>query len=267
MVLAALSALVLGTTPEATIKEFVAAFNANNFDAVRRLLVEPGNKLSDSFLKDFRVKLQLQRCSVKSNSGSKAVLICSVIAAPEWGGPEQKMGGDDEEVNLTKIGSEWKIQYVNDGLGSNGKKLLNQLAFVLSPRGKEMFEKSRRSVQWTSALVNVKKLAVGFTMYLEEHNDVFPSIKNWKKALLPYVDKEEVFSAPPDKKGTRSWTYNKNVAGKSATQIKDASQTVLLYLSKNGQPDFRYDGKTIVAFCDTGAKAMTKAEFAKLKLK
>ncbi|MBS1720225.1 MAG: hypothetical protein JST35_07250 [Armatimonadetes bacterium] len=267
MVLAALSALLLGTTPEATIKEFIAAVNAQDFNAARKHLVAPGKPDRDAFLKEMGLKIELQQFRVKYSSGTKAVVVCRAVGTTSRDGGKEPFKGDNEEVQLTKVGSDWKIQFVNQGMGGTERQILNIMAYLLSPRGSEAFAGAREAAQKTSALSKAKQLATGFMIYCTDYDDVLPKYDNWKKSLFPYVKNEELFTVPPDKKGALSWTYNKNIAGKPTTIIEFPAQTVLIFLSKNGKPDYRFGGKTIVAFSDGSAKVLSKEQFAKVKWK
>lgn len=96
-------------------------------------------------------------------------------------------------------------------------------------------------------------------IFLADHDDKFPAVKGWKKALMPYIKNENLFhpeGVPYDKES--SFSFNAKLSGKKATTVKDPAKTVLIYLGKNGKFTFNKEGKTVVSFTDSSTKWLTK---------
>lgn len=136
---------------------------------------------------------------------------------------------------------------------------------VLISLAVSLYQGAPRSPKVFDPLSSSKQIAVSVMIYLSDHDDKFPAMKGWKKALMPYIKNENLFhpeGVPYDKES--SFSLNAKIAGKKATSVKDPSKTVLLYMGKNGKFTFNKNGKTVVSFADTSTKWLSKAEVKSL---
>ncbi|MBS1720224.1 MAG: hypothetical protein JST35_07245 [Armatimonadetes bacterium] len=267
MVLAALSTLILGISPVATVKAFVAAINAGDFVSARMQLLAPGNSNDAESLKVIGFKLELQRCELKSRDANSAIVTCRARKSTSREFRTDPVTGDNEEVQLTKVGEQWKICLLDPNLYVNRPLHVNQLVFLLGRYGDSGLRVIAQNVECSKTVRRGKQLATCMLLYVADNDDVLPKAANWKKAILPYVRSGDPFTVPPDKAGTVSWSYNGKLAGKSWALIENPEAVVFFYLGKGGQPDYRFGNRTVVVFCDGHVKAMTKAEVAKVKWK
>ena len=115
----------------------------------------------------------------------------------------------------------------------------------------------------TACVSNLKQVGIGMIMYAQDYHDSFAlKAATYKSQIMPYVKNELVFHCPSDKSGGVSYSFNTNLQGVSQSNIKNPSQTVLVYEGKNGQLDYHHEGMAAVGFAD-GHVALITPEKAK----
>lgn len=132
-----------------------------------------------------------------------------------------------------------------------------------------VFSQAKESAKETATLSNAKQLALGFMMYMGDHDDVFPYVHSTASAfrqIEPYTKNTEI-QRTLNPNGGRI-LFNTALAGVPSTSLENPAETVLLY-EDTPWPD----GKRTVAFADGHAKRLDAAEWEtasgslKLKLK
>lgn len=113
----------------------------------------------------------------------------------------------------------------------------------------------------------IKELALGVMGYVQDRDKKIPMATNLKKDIGPYVRDEGLFTSPLDAVGTESFSLNANLLGTAFDAIAKPSEVILLYDGQNGQLDFRYQGRAIVALADGHVQFVSPEEAEKLHWK
>jgi prepilin-type processing-associated H-X9-DG protein len=79
---------------------------------------------------------------------------------------------------------------------------------------------------------------------------------------MAYLRSDDIFTAPGEKLGQQSYNLNPQLADKDLAELEEVAQTVMIYLGKESNLDFRFGGKTVVGFADGHVEAVD-AEHAK----
>lgn len=247
------------STPENTVKSLIKAVFESKYDDV--LCCVKDSKPNDTLAKMFKERvMEIPAYEVKVTDvhidGTKAT--CTITTNLSGKG----ISGQTivETAELEQIGGSWLV--VAPKNEPKPGHIVNSVAsFLVKPE--EMFVKAKGAAKKAACLSNIKQLATAFMMVAADNDDFFKVKANaWKKALMPYVKNEAIFTCPLDPKGTVSYSINPAMAGLSATAVKDVSRTVLLYEGSKGKLNFRHGGYAAVAFVDGHAK-MVNAEEAK----
>ncbi len=113
----------------------------------------------------------------------------------------------------------------------------------------------------TKTLSNLKQVSTAMMIYMADYDDVTPYVQSTKGAfevMMPYMKSKEITkSFNPN--GAK-FLLNMAVAGVSAYQIENPSETILFYEDKPWP-----DGKRAVSFTDTTARMVDEAEWERLK--
>ncbi len=89
--------------------------------------------------------------------------------------------------------------------------------------------RSQESARKAQCLANMKNTAMAVQMYLAD-NDKFPEADKWVDQLADYIANEEILKCPDDESDARcSYGFNASLSGKSAAEIADPSQLVVIY--------------------------------------
>ena len=110
----------------------------------------------------------------------------------------------------------------------------------------------------STCLSNGKHLALALIQYQQDYDEVLPPAKaNYSEVVLPYVRDKKAFTCPQDPPGTVSYSLNKNLAGVTNAQIVAVTSTIMLYEGRDMKPDFRHNGKAMIAFADGHVRMCT----------
>lgn len=124
----------------------------------------------------------------------------------------------------------------------------------------------RQAAQWLGLPISqsqAKQLSLGVMQLLQKAGGKYQfDPENFKEKITPYLRNANLLTAPGDAAGQQSFGFNPYLSGKKLADIEESAQTVLLYLGRDEKLDFRYNGKTIVAFADGHIEAID-AERAK----
>ena len=109
-------------------------------------------------------------------------------------------------------------------------------------------------------MTNLKLLGIALIQYAQEYDETYPPMQNlevFRKAILPYVKDDKLFSQP---KNQKPYLINPELSGKSFIKIKNPTTFVALYEAEVGS-----DGKRGVAFADGHVKRVRPIEWTKIK--
>jgi hypothetical protein len=83
---------------------------------------------------------------------------------------------------------------------------------------------------------NMEILGQAFLTYAKQHNNTLPPAENWATSIQPFVSDVSVYRCPNDlTNGFTSYAMNDSLSGKKLSDLKNASQLVLLYeVDKSG---------------------------------
>ena len=99
------------------------------------------------------------------------------------------------------------------------------LAAILFP----VFARARENARRASCQSQEKQIALGFKQYLQDYDELYPTVGNWAPALDPYMKSTQIFKCPSDSAaGTNSYAYNLLLDSKNESQMNNSSLIVLL---------------------------------------
>lgn len=237
-------------SPSAKVEQYVAALNNHQFGKAAGY-VDGANPATD-FSRYLKFMSGLPKFVVTvtgtSKAGEKAVVLYRCI---------QGQRTTNETVHLRQVAGQWKV------VPEKSSSSLGGYAYALAHP--TMIPKAREAAKATAALSNAKQLAVGYLIYSGDNGDKFDlTSATAQKKLAPYLKNPALWTAPDDPKGTRSFSVNEALNGKSYETIRDLTKTVLLYEGRSGKPKFRYNGRAVIAFADGHAKLITQSEASQL---
>jgi prepilin-type processing-associated H-X9-DG protein len=253
------------STPEATVRSFLAAFE--HADVKQALACVKGGQLSGASLKDLTESIKKEPVTFTLSdvktilSGTSATVTAKVSAKAQR---EEKAQTFDTELNLASSNGSWQIVPNRARAGDENRDLVNALAYALANE-KEVLVRARDAARAVSCESNVKQLCVGALLFLQDYDEVFKfKAEAFKKSIMPYVKNEALFTCPADNDRADSYSFNKNLVGIASSRIRKPAETVMIYEGKAGKLNFRHDGKATVGFADghvkqfdgTGAKAL-----------
>jgi hypothetical protein len=123
----------------------------------------------------------------------------------------------------------------------------------------DIFNKSKQKAEATSAISNMRQLALGVLMYCQDYDEALPPMRDaagLKMALLPYVKSDSIFRSPAT---GQPFQPNPRLAGRRLRQLGPPANVVMLY-SSVPEPD----GQRIVARVDGAVRAVSTEEWKKL---
>ena len=283
-VIAALSLSVLGglklrhappdlSSPKATVRSFVEGLVEKDSEKLAGCVktTKPNQELLNGFKNNEGLDIQITNVvgETEGNTAKVAVEFNYTISG--------KSIVMVEFLKLEKIGEEWKIipqlERLNEITNPDDPTkppphMLGLVASMVDATDETMkaMALGKLKAQATSSLTNGKQLALGMLMYSQDYDEMMPyPAKNYKNLIYPYVKNEKVFhapAAPPDEKV--SYTFNKNLEGVPQASVENPAETVMLYEGTGTKPEYRYEGKTVIAFADGHCKLMTSEAVSKL---
>jgi prepilin-type processing-associated H-X9-DG protein len=243
------------STPEGTITEFIQAINAREYS--KAAVMVKGGKPSADFTfvnalmsQGMRFTLGVMKIAANGDNANVTVTVKAEMA-------NQKPHNETETVKLVRVNNDWLIVPSEESKGT----VSSLASMTVNPSG--IFARAKLAAKKTACLSNIKQLGVAVMIYLADHDDKYTmSASKLRSALDPYTKNEHLWFCPSGSKTVPAYSINTRLIGKSAEQIKDPANTVMLYEGSKGKLDFRHDGTAAVTFADSHAK-MIKAADAK----
>lgn len=249
------------SSPEATIRSFLAALTRGDARAASACVsgASPSAGLLTNLQRQMKqepatITLRDLRVQRRGNTATATMTVNLAIAAAR--GRSARSESHPDRVSLRREGSAWKIVPVQSRGGFTAG-----IATLFTARRSE-----RAPIGNTACLSNLKQLAIGAMMFVQDHDMTFAlEPVAYKKSLAPYVRNERVFRCPEDRSGKDSYAFNPSLAGVSFRKIPQPSQTVLLYEGANRQLAFRHEGRAAVAFADGSARLIDRDQAKTLR--
>jgi hypothetical protein len=122
-----------------------------------------------------------------------------------------------------------------------------------------MNEKAAASDGMSDATSNMKQLATGMMMYMQDYDEVLPPMpdaEKLKKVVLPYVKNEGVFKSPATRQAFRP---NPRLSGRKLASLGNPAGVIMLY-SAAPEPD----GTRLVARADGSVRSVSADEWPKV---
>lgn len=253
--------LVLGCaafaqTPEDTVRAFVDAVNKKDIDSAANMI--KGGQFPPEFKAELAKTKEWPSFSISDVKGTVTGQTASVTYQLHTSGITGTFPDHVETLNLVQSGSKWLIQAPAKAPDDNKEMMPSLVYFLAHP---EIAGHAKDAAKATVCMSNLKQIALGFLMFASDYDDVFKlTATNWKSKIMPYIKNEAIFTCPDDPKGTLSYSFNGQLAGKNMAKVSDPSKLVLVYEGKGGTLNFRHDGKANVAFADGHVRRITKEE-------
>lgn len=258
------------STPEATVKSFIAALNQVDSAGVAKCVI--GATESD-ILKELMkepVTLTLGETTAYYTEAKDRALVETTLIIQTKQGESKDEQKIQDMVPLRKEGTDWKIVPLDmEALKTATSKPTSQAVVQVVAtmvRNPEIMRESRKAAVPTAAMSNVKQICLGTIMYSQDYDEKLPpSAAKFKTDIMPYIKNEAVFTSPLDPAGTESFKLNPQIAGKTTAIIQFPENTVMIYEGEYKKPLYRYEGKAIIGFADGHVMLLTPEEVAKLR--
>ena len=261
------------STPELTVRSFAETFGSG--DLIKACACVQGAKLNAAItdmgkqIATHPLYVTLSQMDAKEE-GDTATVSTDVLLK-EAAAPQDQPGQRGHSLlDLKRSGGLWLIvpnrERTVHPAPNQPPDVLNSLVLALADT--QVFATARGKALSVSCLSNIKQIALGAMMYLQDYDEKFgfkPAA--YKKSLMPYLKNEAVFHCPSDKSGTVSYSFNASLAGRKMAQIGSPARTVMLYEGKDGKLDFRHKGFASVAFADGHAKLISATAAKSLRWK
>ncbi|MCW3052784.1 MAG: hypothetical protein JWN14_1954 [Chthonomonadales bacterium] len=270
------------SSPKATVRSFIAAMKNRDLAMVGQCIQGAGNAdlLKQMFGGESALPIESVVALVEEKEGD-TTRVAAEYTLRLSSKPQDAKNGPLTLVDmftLVKQGETWLLvkdpaltASANDTENSS-VMLLGQtrplsfaVALSASPEIAQAFKRAQSTAQAVSCVSNVKQIALGVMVYVQDYDEVTPR-KNasYVDQIDAYIKNREIFTCPLDPAGTISYTFNSGVAGIPLSAIASPAKTVMLYEGKAGKLDYRHDGKAVVGFMDGHVKQIGSDEAAGL---
>jgi hypothetical protein len=219
------------------------------------------NKLFGDFAGEFGLTTGQMIAEVEGNA-AKVAVECNF----QMDGKAQSVV---EFVALEKTENQWQIAVPANALAeltsdessttAAPRPLRMITAIIGTPDGVKVFERARERAQAVASLSNVKQINTGVLMYTQDYDEILPTpASKYTELVQPYVRNNALFHAPAAPvEEMVSYSFNKNLQGVSLAAIAAPATTIMIYEGKDGKPNYRYEGMTVIGFVDGHAKMCT----------
>ncbi len=256
------------SSPKAAVKSFVAAIKAGDLAALAACVKNgvESPELNGIFAAPERLAFDVTEILAETEGSSAKVAV-------EYNYSQgTRVVSQVDILPLEKNGAVWQIAVAPDALpkfmtnpqGQEGHIIKLLTILVGDPKGMDILKQARAKAQAISSLSNVKQIATGAMMYVQDYDEVYPTpASKFKDNVMPYIKNEQIFHAPiAPPAETVSYSFNKSLQGVSLAAIDRPAETVMIYEGKDGKPEYRYEGKTVIGFADGHAKLCSADEVA-----
>ncbi len=178
--------------------------------------------------------------------------------------PQFSINPADNTLLIIDRGTVYKIDLAN-------MKVLGQLTYRKRPAMKlnalamaPMMAKARDQAMQASCTSNIKQICLGFLMYAQDHDEVFPG-PTWADDLQPYLKNTQVMICPSRPETKVGYAFNKALLQAHIADIAKPAETILVFEAKakgadpvgtwdDVPPEGVHDGGLVVGYADGHAK-------------
>jgi len=256
------------STPEATIRSFVAALSKPDLKlAARHVLdIKPSPVLKgwEDFLRDAKLKVTVLEVKTSEGPDGATIATCKLTAQPR----EKQPTTETSSIALRRVGEAWLLVQPDLADPEAKTSFLKVFAAMLSAPKSELDIANGHRYR-SVCMTNLKHIVVAAHTFMLDNDDVFKlNGKNVARKLKPHLDDAKFLNCPGHSGKGPSYTFNEALAGKPYTAIDDPHKTVMFYEGSGGKLDFsRHGGVANVAFCDTSVRAIREGEEKSLRWK
>lgn len=256
------------SSPEKTVRLFVAALDAGQFEEAARYvdgasptgdfksLREQWNKTKPTFsLSGLTTAAQDDTAVVKATLDIKSLDIKSPLER------ETQTGN----IALVRHGAHWLLVPVKPVKGGDYGNTSFLTFIATSLQSPKAFKTSREQARNESCRSNLKQIALGAILLEQKMGALKITPQNFKKELFPYT-RTMAFFRCPQVSGGESYSFNGNLTNLKLG-MPNAPRIVMFYEGRNGQLDFRHDGKANVAFADGHVQTVSREDAKTLQWK
>jgi prepilin-type processing-associated H-X9-DG protein len=272
------------STPEATVRSFVDAFNRFDLDALvacvagakKNAMLEEMGKNTDG-----KPELAISAIEVKADGDTATVKV--KLDPEKLKAPAEAKFVAEETVKLKRTGGAWQIVPMELAElmklmqpTTNTEQAYPVLTMMASMfvRFEEMMAQGAAEARAGAAaakadcMSNVKQLCLAAMMCAADFNDTYAfSPANLKARLMPYSRDAKLFACPNAKGAAAAYSMNPAVAAKKAGKIVHPERLVLFYEGAKGKLTYRHKGTATVGFCDGHVERVTPKRAAALRWK
>lgn len=135
-------------------------------------------------------------------------------------------------------------------------------AFILLPR----FFQSRQPVDEADCMTSAKRLSLAVTLYLQDHDHVYPPARQWETVTAKYVVGGPPIACPKRPKVSHPYAFNPEFDRKKLVEISDPAKAPLLFESGSDRPNANdpllsfvtpHRGAGVILFSDGRAEAVS----------
>lgn len=257
------------STPEATVRSFVWAFNNGDIEQARRCVARAAPLENLKPLQEMLGK-QMGKYAVLSVKDLRAYTQQNNAVVTFWLDFVITVNitnfiGSSERLRLRRDNDQWLIVPVQDGkmpfFETPPRPMMEDLMDMFIAKmtdGVAILSES----QFSQCQSNLKQLGLGALQYTQDFDEVFPSHEEWQKDIMPYIRNADLLHCPLDAENPNSYSFNTDMGNFPLAQVRIPAQTILMYEGKNGKFDFRHqvgeDKMTNILFVDGHIKAFSE---------
>ncbi len=260
------------SSPEKTVRAFVAALNAGHFEEAASY-VEGSSPNADFKTLGQRWKRDKPSFSVSvlasETKGNKAVAKATLTIQPTSQPANRQTQTGNVTLVLVRGSARWLLVPMSMEEAKNASvnprtseiSLLTYMALML--QAPKAFESQRQSAQSAACQSNLKQIALAAYQLSQDKDKLAMTPQNFRTKLLQYL-RVDTFHCP-SVSGGESYSFNGNLTNRKLESLPNAPRLVMFYEGKNGQLDFRHGGKANVAFADGHVQTISREEAKTLR--
>lgn len=267
------------SSPEKTVRSFVAALNAGHFEEAASY-VDGSSPNADFKTLGQRWKRDKPGFSVSvlasETKGNKAVVKATLTIQPTSQPANRQTQTGNVTLVLVRGSARWLLVPMSMEEAKNASvnprtseiSLLTYIALMLqSPKA---FEPQLELARNEACRSNLKQIALAafqlsFNQVGSDEKKLMITPQNFRTKLLRYL-RVGTFRCP-SASGGESYSFNGNLTNRKLESLPNAPRLVMFYEGRNGQLDFRHDGKANVAFADGHVQTISREEAKTLRWK
>jgi beta-lactamase regulating signal transducer with metallopeptidase domain len=275
------------STPEATVRSFVAAINARDFTTAVSCVY--GGIVPDPFLLERAKESNVWHRDEFILGPLRTIIHGNRAQITSWSGlmTAKQYQGDDElssgrvsfgQVLLRRDNQGWKISPARldseslQGYSDPASILGSTASFLIRGRHTPDFQATAHTDStFAACVVNLEKLAEALPHqpFLGRENNLGKwqqyTLRRLRRGFRPSTDLDHFFHCPAHQKGQSSYSINQNLSGvyQEATSQYE-KEIVLLYEGTESKLDFRHNGKALVVLFDRKLKLVSREDAKRL---